>query len=431
MGEGSANLTDPHHTPIFIQPSPQPQKTQKPRKPKRKDTQVPQSSDPMENVVDEVVHKELGDSLVRAATTASSLEAEHESSNTTKTRSKATPNESSSQGTNSGDGPRCQETMGDTIAQTRRVKKLEKKDRSITHKLKRLYKLGLTARVESSDDEESLGEDASKQGRIDVIDADEEITLFSVHDVNVSAGKDEVVKVINTAKLIIDVAQVSAVGDKVNTASAATTVNVATTTTSITVDDITLAQDKGKGILIEPLKPLKKKDQIRLDEETALNLHADFDEEERLTREKAEKEQEANIALIETWDDIQAKIDVDHQLDERLQAQEQEKLLIKGKDEEEVAIDAIPLAVKSPGIVDWKVHKEERKSYYQIIRADGKSQMYMIFSHMLKSFDKEDLESLYKLVKAKYESTRPVEDLGLILWNDLKTMFEPHVEDNV
>ncbi|GJZ03352.1 hypothetical protein Tco_0536627 [Tanacetum coccineum] len=100
-------------------------------------------------------------------------------------------------------------------------------------------------------------------------------------------------------------------------------------------------------------------------------------------------------------------------------------------DEEEVAIDAIPLAVKSPSIVGWKIHKEGRKSYYQIMRADGKSQMYMIFSQMLKSFDREDLEDLYKLVKAKYESTRPVEDLDLILWGDLKTMFEPHVEDKI
>ncbi|GJT63119.1 retrovirus-related pol polyprotein from transposon TNT 1-94 [Tanacetum coccineum] len=90
-----------------------------PRKPKRKDTQVPQPSDPSENVVDEAVHKEFGDSLVRAATTASSLEVEQDSGNITKTRSKATPYESSSLGTTSGDGPRCQETMGDTIAQTR------------------------------------------------------------------------------------------------------------------------------------------------------------------------------------------------------------------------------------------------------------------------------------------------------------------------
>nr|GFA74078.1 hypothetical protein [Tanacetum cinerariifolium] len=60
------------------------------------------------------------------------------------------------------------------------------------------------------------------------------------------------------------------------------------------------SQEKGKGIMIEePVKP-KKKDQSRLDEEAALKLQAEFDEEERLAREKAEKEQEANIALIET-----------------------------------------------------------------------------------------------------------------------------------
>ncbi|GJX23082.1 hypothetical protein Tco_0227527 [Tanacetum coccineum] len=82
-------------------------------------------------------------------------------------------------------------------------------------------------------------------------------------------------------------------------------------------------------------------------------------------------------------------------------------------------------------IVDWKIHKKGKKSYYQIVRADGKSQMYLVFSHMLKSFDREDLEDLYKLVKARYGSTRPVEDLDLVLWNDLKNMFEPHVKDEI
>ncbi|GJZ70839.1 reverse transcriptase domain-containing protein [Tanacetum coccineum] len=57
--------------------------------------------------------------------------------------------------------------------------------------------------------------------------------------------------------------------------------------------------------------------------------------------------------------------------------------------------------------------------------------MYRVFSLMLKSFSREDLEDLYKLVKAKYKSTRPVEDLDLVLWSDLKTMFKPHVEDEI
>ncbi|GJX85282.1 hypothetical protein Tco_0336056 [Tanacetum coccineum] len=98
-------------------------------------------------------------------------------------------------------------------------------------------------------------------------------------------------------------------------------------------------------------------------------------------------------------------------------------------DEEEVAVDAIPLATKPPNIIDWKIHKEGKKSYYQIIRADRSSKTYLVFSHMLKSFDREDLETLYKLVKAKYGSTRPVEDLNFVLYGDLKTMFDPHVED--
>ncbi|GKD43776.1 hypothetical protein Tco_1268421, partial [Tanacetum coccineum] len=189
----------------------------------------------------EAVNEEMDDSLERAATTATSLDAEQDRGNINKTQSKATPNEPSSLGTSSGGGPRRQETMGDTIAQTRsenvskhsndpllargntlrsgedrlkleelmefctklqqrvldlentktaqaqeitslklRVKKLEKKGGSRTHKLKRLYKVGRSARMVSSDDA-SLGdqEDASKQGRkIDDIDKDAEITLI-------------------------------------------------------------------------------------------------------------------------------------------------------------------------------------------------------------------------------------------------------------
>ncbi|GKA48774.1 uncharacterized mitochondrial protein-like protein [Tanacetum coccineum] len=336
-------------------------------------------SGPTEHVADEAVHKELGDSLVRAATSASSLEAEQDSGNITKTRSKATPNESSSLGTTSGGGPRRQETMGDIIAQTRfenvsklsndlllargntlrrdkdrlkldelmelctnlqkkvldlektkttqaneiaslkrRVKKLEKKRSSRTHKLKRLYKVGLSARVESSGDEEDLGEDASKQGRrINAIDADEDITLVNVQDdadnemfdVNVLNGEEVFVagQNENVVEEVVDAAQVSTAATTVTITTEEITLAQAlealktskpkvkgivfqepgksTTTTTISSQQ---SQDKGKGIMIEePVKPMKKKDLIRLDEEVALKLQAEFDEEERLAREKA------------------------------------------------------------------------------------------------------------------------------------------------
>ncbi|GKF21343.1 hypothetical protein Tco_0069981, partial [Tanacetum coccineum] len=86
-------------------------------------------------------------------------------------------------------------------------------------------------------------------------------------------------------------------------------------------------QDKGKEKMIEPEKPLNKKDLISLDEEIASKLQAEFDEEERIVRAEEEKIDEANIA----WDDIQAKFDIDYQLAERLQAKEQEQITIEEK----------------------------------------------------------------------------------------------------
>ncbi|GJY17128.1 hypothetical protein Tco_0388619 [Tanacetum coccineum] len=49
------------------------------------------------------------------------------------------------------------------------------------------------------------------------------------------------------------------------------------------------SKDKGKAKMIEPEKPLKKKDQIKFDKEESLRLQAKFDEEDRLAREKAQQ----------------------------------------------------------------------------------------------------------------------------------------------
>ncbi|GJU52209.1 hypothetical protein Tco_1225923 [Tanacetum coccineum] len=178
-------------------------------RPIRKDTKVPQPSGPITNVANEAINEEIDDSLVRAATTTSSLEAEQDSGNIDKTQSKATPNEPSSLGTSSGgntlrsgeDSLKLQELMAlcttlqsrvlalETTKTTqaneiaglkRRVKKLERRSKARTYGLKRLYKVGLSRRVESSNDEGLCEEDASKQGRrIHDIDADEDITLVN------------------------------------------------------------------------------------------------------------------------------------------------------------------------------------------------------------------------------------------------------------
>nr|GEU79285.1 hypothetical protein [Tanacetum cinerariifolium] len=105
------------------------------RKTQRKDIELPQTSGPTTNIVDEAIYEEINNSLVRSATTASNLEAEQDSGNINKTQSKATPNEPGSQGTSSG-GPRCQETTRDTISQTRHLKESVETIRDIVEEAK-------------------------------------------------------------------------------------------------------------------------------------------------------------------------------------------------------------------------------------------------------------------------------------------------------
>ncbi|GJX73818.1 hypothetical protein Tco_0312413 [Tanacetum coccineum] len=69
--------------------------------------------------------------------------------------------------------------------------------------------------------------------------------------------------------------------------------------------------------------------------------------------------------------------------------------------------------------------------YFQLIRADGSSKSYSSMIQMLQNIDREDLETLWKLVKAKHENTRLEEAYERVLWGDLKMMFEPDVESEV
>ncbi|GKA86998.1 retrotransposon protein, putative, ty3-gypsy subclass [Tanacetum coccineum] len=216
-------------------------------------------------IIYKAVYEEMDDSLERAATTTTSLDAEQDR----------------------GSGPRRQDTVGDTIAQTGfenvsktfndpllarvldlentktaqahkitslklRVKKLEKKGGSRTHKLKRLYKVGRSARIVSSNDD-SLGdqEDASKQGRkIDDIDKDAEITL--IDETQRRYGDDLMFDtgVLNDEEVFprqdMDEKEINVAKKEVSTADPVTTVGEVVTIPSPTkitiVDDLTLAQ---------------------------------------------------------------------------------------------------------------------------------------------------------------------------------------------
>ncbi|GKA80527.1 putative ribonuclease H-like domain-containing protein [Tanacetum coccineum] len=122
---------------------------------------------------------------------------------------------------------------------------------------------------------------------------------------------------------------------------------------------------------------------------------------------------------------------VEAEVDDAKEAKELKQCLeIVPDDGDDVTINATPLSVKIP-IVDYKIHQEGKKSFFQIIRADGNSQMYLTFTKMLKNFDREDLEVLWRIVKARFKKTDPVNYMDNFLLLNFKTMFEHHVEDGV
>ncbi|GJY11099.1 hypothetical protein Tco_0379284 [Tanacetum coccineum] len=97
------------------------------------------------------------------------------------------------------------------------------------------------------------------------------------------------------------------------------------------------------------------------------------------------------------------------------QEEEEMKKHMEIVQDDEVAIDAIPIATKPPVIVEWKIIKEGKMGYFKLIRADGSSKRYSSMIQMLQNIDREDLETLWKLVKAKHGNTRPEEAYERVL----------------
>nr|GEW39838.1 copia protein [Tanacetum cinerariifolium] len=176
------------------------------------------------------------------------------------------------------------------VALKKKVNKLERKKKSRTSGLKRLWKIGSTIRVESSKDKESLGdqEDASKQGRmIDNIDQDEEIALvdetqgrmneeemFGVNDldgdeviVDVTAGENVkqstkvVEKEVSTADLVTTAGIVVTTTEDVKVTTSATTSQISKDklTLAQTLIEIKAAKPKARGVIVQEPKIVEER----------------------------------------------------------------------------------------------------------------------------------------------------------------------------
>nr|GEY90640.1 hypothetical protein [Tanacetum cinerariifolium] len=176
-----------------------------------------------------------------------------------------------------------------------------------------------------------------------------------------------------------------------------------TSTPSIIVHFELKSKDKGKGIMVEELKPLKKQAHIEQDEayarkpifEKLFNLIVGF-----LEKGKKELEEEASKALKRKSESLDQQAAKKQKLDEEVE-ELKTHLQIVSNDEDDVDTEATPLALK----------------------------LFLSFISLLRNFDREDLEMLWQIVQERFASSKPKNFSDNFLLNSLKTMFEkPNVE---
>ncbi|GKB60517.1 hypothetical protein Tco_0916703 [Tanacetum coccineum] len=205
-------------------------------------------------------------------------------------------------------------------------------------------------------------------------------------------------------------------------------VSASTKTFSSLQSQLPQVKEKGKGKMVEPKVPLKKKDQVALDEEIARNLKAQLQaeliEQKRLTSyDEIQKLFDKEMKRVNTFMDMNSKVvkgnetRIEESLkragDELESDMSKKQKIVKHveveKDDQkeanmkrhieivkdvEVTIDAIPLATKPPVIVEYQIDKEGRMGYFKLIRADGSSKRYSSMIKMLQGIDREDLETI-------------------------------------
>nr|GEU52247.1 hypothetical protein [Tanacetum cinerariifolium] len=345
-------------------------------------------------------------------------------------------------------------TSQDKIAQAleirklkQRVKKLERRNKLKVSKLRRLKKVGTAQRVDTFND--IVMDDVSKQRRIMAsMDADEDVTLKDVTNIaNMQDDKlepaelQEVVEIVTTAKLMTEVVTAASAtitaADTLILAATITTVDPIVTTApsaarrrnrvvirdhketatpSTIIHTEPKSKDKGKGILIVEPKPHKKQAHIKQDGayarelEAELNKNIDWDE----VIEQVQRKKEVNAVM--RYQVLKRK--------PQTEAQARKNMMIylrniagfkidyfKGmtyvpNDEDDVYTEATPLARKV-SVVNYEIYTENNKPYYKIIRADGSPQLFLKFLSLLRNFDREYLEVLWKLVKERFASAKP------------------------
>nr|GEU29262.1 hypothetical protein [Tanacetum cinerariifolium] len=225
----------------------------------------------------------------------------------------------------------------------------------------------------------------------------------------------------------------------------------------------TKSKDNGKGIMIEEPKHIKKKQQVEMDEEyqvmkkrpqteaqaqrnmimylknvagfrldyfkgmsyddIRLIFEAKFNTNlEFLLKSKEQIEEEERRAIESINETPAQKAAKRRKLNEEV-AELNKHLEIVPDEDDDVFTEATLLARKVP-IVDYSIIFLNNKPHYKIVKADGTHQLYISFLTLLKNFDRDDLESLWSIVKERFSTTKPDNFTGDFLLTTLRTMFE-------
>nr|GEW32522.1 hypothetical protein [Tanacetum cinerariifolium] len=121
--------------------------------------------------------------------------------------------------------------------------------------------------------------------------------------------------------------------------------------------------------------------------------------------------------------------------DADLKEEEQLRVFLNIIPDEKGKVDYADLDKRYP-IVDWKsefYHNDrygKPHNYYRVFRADGSSSYIKNFTEMVLKFDRLDFSELQSLVMQRFETATP-EEIDLILWGDLRIMFEESADDDL
>nr|GFA60154.1 hypothetical protein [Tanacetum cinerariifolium] len=171
----------------------------------------------------------------------------------------------------------------DIIKLKQRVKKLEKRNKVRVLKLRRLQKVETSQRVKTSND--TVMDDESNQGRM-IAEMDQDDVVVLEDDKEEDREVTDAIKDVKEAKVDESdqeqgrQAESQAKIYKIDMDHANKVLSMQEDKTEpAEVQEVVDSKDKGKGILVEEPKPLKKKQQIKQDEQYAKELHVELNKD--------------------------------------------------------------------------------------------------------------------------------------------------------